>query len=86
MHPSSVLVASIFFVLTAFYIVSVSKKEEFESIYTGGPEWFQKQHYDINEWFVEYYPDQLAKPECTHYRGDPEILNYFSSAYRLWRF
>ena len=53
MHPSSVLVASIFFVLTAFYVISSNKQEEFESIYTGGPEWFHKQPYDINDWFVE---------------------------------
>jgi len=86
MHTSSVLVASIFFILTAFYVVS-SEKEGFESIYTAGPEWFSlKKPYDINDWFVEYHPDQISKPECARYRGNPEVLNYFSSAYRFWTF
>ena len=84
-QPSSILVISIFFVLTAYYVVC-SAQEGFESIYTSGPEWFQKRPYDINDWFVEYHPDQISKPECMKYRGDPEILNYNSSAYRFWRF
>ncbi len=64
--------------------------ESFDGVsmfFNGTPEWFRKQKYSIDDWYVPYFPDQLAYPGgCdTNYRGDPGILNWESSAYRFWR-
>lgn len=50
-------------------------------------EWFFKKRYNPSNWLTPYYPDQLSQPAClSYYRGNPEPLNYMSSAYRYWRF
>lgn len=64
-----------------------SNYENFTAFYIKPPEWFIKPIYKTKDWLVTYYPDQLSDPVCMdHSRGDPEELNYNSSAYRFWRF
>lgn len=86
---TNLILLSIVAVLSAVLAISnYNKQDNFEAaglVYNKPPEWFNKPKYDPNQWFVTYYPQQLAKPECMHYRGDPEKLNYMSSAYRFWR-
>ena len=89
---SVVVVASILAVVAAVLVCKFNqdqaKKEGFNAdglIFNRPPEWFHKAAYNPSDWIVAYYPDQLAKPECMHYRGDPSELNYLSSAYRFWR-
>lgn len=90
MKSTVAIIASILAVLATVIIVHFKKKENFDAvglIFNKPPEWFNKPMYDMNEWIVNYSPDQLAKPGgCDiHYRGDPRELNYLSSAYRFWR-
>jgi hypothetical protein len=89
---TNLILLSIVAVLSAVLVISnydnFSQRDNFEAaglVYNKPPEWFNKVKYDPNQWIVTYYPQQLAKPECMHYRGDPEKLNYMSSAYRFWR-
>lgn len=89
---SSSIILMIFVVLVIILVVYTcsAKKEGFDAagmIFNVPPEWFRKGSYNVNDWYVTYYPDQLSKPGgCDmHYRGDPEELNYLSSAYRFWR-
>jgi hypothetical protein len=90
MKPTIAIVASILAVLAAVLLVqnNYRQKEKFDAtglIFNKPPEWFNKSVYDPNDWIVSYNPDQLAQPECMHYRGDPKELNYLSSGYRFWR-
>lgn len=79
-----------FFVVSLAIFLSLNQKEGFEAaglVYNRPPEWFMKEKYDPNKWLVTYYPQQLSKPECMYKsRGNPNELNYLSSAYRFWRF
>jgi hypothetical protein len=84
------------YVLAALVIIAVfvwccKRRENFDAaglVFNVPPEWFNKQSYNPSDWIVAYSPDQLSMPGgCDmHYRGDPEELNYYSSAYRFWRF
>jgi hypothetical protein len=69
--------------------IAISRaKEGFDAtglVFNKPSEWFNKSAYDVNDWLVYYEPDQISKPECMHYRGNAEDLNYLSSAYRFWR-
>lgn len=83
-----ILVLSMLAVIAALLIINNDKTEGFDAaglVLNVPPEWFNKAAYDPNDWIVAYNPDQLAKPECMHYRGSPYELNYLSSAYRFWR-
>jgi len=91
MKTSVAIFASILAVLTAVFLVNNQQREGFDAagwVYNRPPEWFNKAAYNPNDWIVAYNPDQLAQPGgCDmHYRGDPQELNYLSSAYRFWRF
>ncbi len=88
MKSAIAIVASILAVIVSIIIIQNGCKENFDAaglVFNIPPEWFNKAVYDPNEWIVSYNPDQLSKPECMHYRGDPQELNYYSSAYRFWR-
>ena len=69
-------------------IAFTKNKDGFDAtglVFNDPPNWFHKNSYNINDWFVYYEPEQLANPECTHYRGEPQELNWLSSTYRFWR-
>ncbi len=89
MNPVIIIlvVLVVLFVIYIFY--SKKNSEGFTAdglVFNIPPEWFRKKPYDANKWFSVYNPDQLSQPECLPYnRGDPEQLNYMSSAYRFWR-
>lgn len=91
MNNYNIALATVVILLTSFMFMSTcrkTKKEGFEAvglIYNKPPEWFNKPEYKVADWIVTYNPDQLEKPECMHYRGNPKELNYLSSAYRFWR-
>jgi hypothetical protein len=88
MKSTIVIFASVFAVLIAVMIVKSNEKEGFDAaglVFNKPPEWYNKARYNPEDWLVSYYPDQLSKPECMHYRGDNQELNYLSSAYRFWR-
>jgi len=88
MKSSIALISSIIAVLTALYLVQMKNIEAFDAtglVFNQPPEWFRKAAYNPNDWIVNYNPDQLSKPECMHYRGNNQELNYLSSAYRFWR-
>lgn len=89
-----IIILSIFIILLVIYILYSknllgNSKEGFTAdgwVLNIPPEWFIKPKYDMSQWLVTYYPDQLSKPECLPYnRGDPEELNYNASVYRFWR-
>jgi len=87
MKTAVALIASILAVVVAVFVVA-QKKEGFTAdgwVLNKPSEWFNKAHYNPNDWIVTYSPDQLSKPECMHYRGNNQDLNYLSSAYRFWR-
>lgn len=83
------MILSLLTVLFIIYICYSKKTEGFTAdglVFNIPPEWFRKPKYDVNQWFVNYYPDQLSRPECLPYnRGNPDELNYNASAYRFWR-
>lgn len=90
MKTSIALTFSILAVFTAFLIIKQPKTENFTAdglILNVPPEWFRKKAYDINDWIVAYYPEQISNVGgCDmHYRGDNRELNYLSSAYRFFR-
>jgi hypothetical protein len=91
MKTSIVIIASMIAVLVSLYIKNKNEcnKEGFTAtglVFNRPPEWFNKPKYNPDDWLVTYYPDQLSKPECLSYsRGNPQELNYLSSAYRFWR-
>jgi hypothetical protein len=75
--------------LFVYYGAGSGSRENFEIIYTPYPNWFDKKPYDINDWFVVYYPDKI-QPNCLPYDvnsryGSIENMNYNSSAYKFWR-
>lgn len=91
MDPTITIILSVLALLVVALAFKQNGKEGFTAdgwVLTQPPEWFHKQAYDVDDWFVDYSPDQLALPGgCDmHYRGDPRELNYLSSAYRFWRF
>ena len=54
---------------------------------TKPPPWWFPKRYLTQDWLVNTYPDQIAKPECmTFSRGDPGLLNFNHSAMRFFRF
>ncbi len=93
MKSTIAIIASILAVIAAVLIVKCKKKkvsEHFDAtglIFNKPSEWFNKSAYNVDDWLVAYYPDQLSKPGgCDmHYRGNQHDLNYLSSAYRFWR-
>ena len=90
MKHTIAIVASILAVLAAVLLVQYKQKEGFDAaglVFNKPPEWFNKKSYNLDDWLVAYYPDQLSKPGgCDiHYRGDPKELNWLSSGYRFWR-
>jgi len=92
MKSTVAIVVSVLAVIAATMLVNSRsqqmKKEGFTAdgwVLNQPPEWFHKPTYDPNDWIVAYYPDQLSKPECMHYRGDHRELNWLSSSYRFWR-
>lgn len=88
MKSTVAIIASVLAVVAAILIVQYKQKERFDAtglVFNQPPEWFRKQSYNANDWIVSYYPDQLSKPECMHYRGDPKELNWLSSTNRFWR-
>ncbi len=89
MNKATTIIA--FLIVAVVIAACVYKKEGFDAaglVFNRPPEWFNKQAYNPSDWIVTYYPEQLSEPGgCDmHYRGDPEELNYYSSAYRFWRF
>lgn len=87
MNKTFVVTFSLITLIGAFLLLQ-NKQENFEAaglVYNVPPEWFRKKKYDISDWFVIYYPEQLEQPSCMHYRGDARTLNIGSSAYRFWR-
>lgn len=82
-----VIIIVILVILFVIYIYrSKNAAEGFTADGLVPPNWFIKKPYDVNKWFSVYNPDQLSQPECLPYnRGNPEELNYLSSAYRFWR-
>ena len=88
MKTTIALVASILAVVGAILIVQYKQKEQFDAaglVFNRPPEWFRKQAYNPSDWLVAYYPDQLSKPECMHWRGNNKELNWLSSTNRFWR-
>ncbi len=87
------VLAGVILTLVLLSSIMIIKRQDFEGFDAAGlvfnrpSEWFNKKSYNVNDWFVNYNPDQLAQPGgCDmHYRGDPEILNYESSCYKFWR-
>jgi hypothetical protein len=90
MKSTIAIVASILAVFAAILLVKSKQREGFTAdgwVLNRPSEWFNKNEYNLNDWFVSYNPDQLAQPGgCDmHYRGDPRELNWLSSCYRMWR-
>jgi hypothetical protein len=89
MSSYAVILISVLAVFSA--ILLANNRENFDGaglVYNVPPEWFRKKKaYDLRDWIVSYNPDQLAHPGgCDmHYRGDPQELNWYSSAYRFFR-
>ena len=53
---------------------------------TQPPNWFLPGKYNSSQWLTPMFPNQISQPECLSYnRGDPNVLNYNSSAYIFWR-
>jgi hypothetical protein len=85
--------AGVILTLVLLSSIMIIKRQDFEGFDAAGlvfnkpSEWFNKAKYNKNDWFVTYYPDQTSQPGgCDmHYRGNPEMLNWESSAYRFWR-
>jgi hypothetical protein len=50
-------------------------------------EWWHPKEYNSIDWLVSENLDRLSQPSCLSYnRGEPGVLNYNASTYRLWRF
>lgn len=66
------------------------KREDFTApgwTLTRPSEWWFPEKYDTASWLTPYYPDQLSQPQCLSYnRGPPQPLNFYSTAYRFWRY
>jgi len=66
------------------------KKEDFTAdglVFNRPSEWWYPETYNVIDWLVPMFPDQLSQPQCLSYnRGDPGVLNFNSVAYRMWRF
>lgn len=80
----------LFLILILVIIVSMTKRDNFEMITTPFPNWFYKGPYDVTNWLVQVYPDRV-QPECLSYNinnkyGSLDNLNYYSQAYRYWRY
>lgn len=61
--------------------------ENFTVISPRPPSWFLPENYNVEQWIVPLNQDRLSHIECLSYvREAPEILNYNSEVYRMWRF
>jgi len=86
------LVTSVIFfgvlVVAVIYAMKFNQRDNFDAaglVFNVAPNWFQKAAYNPQDWVVSYNPDQISQPECMHWRGPNQDLNYMSSAYRFWR-
>ena len=78
--------------MVAAAFVMSNKNEHFDAVgyvYNIPPNWFIKQTYNLDDWIVTVYPDQI-QPECLPYSkqdkyGPMGKINYMSQAYRFWR-
>lgn len=91
MENKTMLLAALTAVVTiATFCICKKNKEEFTApglVYNIPSEWWHPQKYDATNWLVPLFPDQLSQPDCLSYnRGNPEVLNFNSIAYRFWRF
>ena len=72
---------------------NVRSSEGFDAtglVFNVPPNWFIKQDYDVNQWFVRNYNDAI-QPNCLSYDkaskyGSLENINYLANALRFWRF
>lgn len=74
--------------ITLAVILCFKKHEHFTLWSPKPPEWFLPQtQYNPKDWLTPTQPDRISKPVCLPYnRGDPGVLNFNGSSYRLWRF
>lgn len=89
------IILIIFFIIAVYLLTYVitSNNEHFDAtgwVYNKRPNWFNVKKYNPEDWLVNVYPEHI-QPECLPYSieskyGSLDNLNYYSQAYRFWRF